>query len=350
MKKVVILLFFVSLSVLGFAQGVAGLTCENAIPVNNNYQGSIATPGEYYYSVWTFDLPLTCYFYPTTEDVSTLYLDVDFTCTPGVYEDSNIAELIQDVAAWGEEMPLRFDDFNKGVDDNNRVYYSLSVSEVYRELMAGFGISYDVQALVKLTTSSAGEIYMTPDTAFRSCVESSIRLDIPKSISLGAIASDDVYLLPLGDWQEDGLTVTWEGVQSPVQIWIGKDCGFELKTFGENCALTSYELYPDAGNGENILDLTKNMIGDLMDLVNQGGICYVRFVSLETANIVWEKRKLTGPLAQATKLELNQAAAVKANDSEQLYYFPKKWQSDDIKFTTPSHKSIKAYFAICSSL
>jgi hypothetical protein len=72
------------------AQTPDGLTCETAIPVNKSYQGSIDAPGVYYYTAGTYDLPLTCYFYPTDAEVTELYMDVDFTCTPGVYDDPNI--------------------------------------------------------------------------------------------------------------------------------------------------------------------------------------------------------------------------------------------------------------------
>ena len=147
MKKFFFTFWVLSLSLGLMAQTLDGLSCENAIPVDTSYAGSIAEPGVYYYSAWTYDLPLACYFYPEDEELSTLYFDVDFTCTPGVYDDPKIEDLLNTTIGWGIDMPIRFDKFEKGIDENGRTYYTMSIQETYRELMANFGVSYDVQAL-----------------------------------------------------------------------------------------------------------------------------------------------------------------------------------------------------------
>lgn len=345
MNKTIFLLSLLILSSVVFAQTADGLTCETAIPVGSDFQTKIDAPGEYYFSAWTYDLPLTCYFYPTTGDVSTLYLDIDFTCTPGVYDDHRIKELLDATSGWGVSLPIRFDDFERAVDEHDRVYYSLSVSDVYRELMVACGISYDVQALVKVTTSSAGEVRMTPDTTFRSCVESAIWLNLPATVNTGSQHSGDLYLLPLSDWQNDSIQLTWTGTQAPVQIWMGSDCEFELKTYGENCAIDMVQLSPDAGNGENVWTITKEMVGTLISLLDQGGMCYLYFVSTEDAQVIFERKAIEGPLATAIRMELNEAAPVKANDAEQLYYFPAKWKSNSLIFSSSSSQPVTAYFA-----
>ena len=113
MKKLIVVLSLMMPLVLS-AQVYDGLTCETAIPVDTAYEGSVPSAGVYYYSAWTYDLPLACYFYPSTEEVSELYLDVDFTCTPGVYDDPKIVDLLNTSMGWGIEMPIRFKDFEKG--------------------------------------------------------------------------------------------------------------------------------------------------------------------------------------------------------------------------------------------
>ena len=343
MKKCLFICLSVFLSVGLFAQETDGLTCENAIPVDTSFTGSIPAPGVYYYSAWTYDLPLACYFYPEDDNVSELYLDVDFTCTPGVYDDPKIEDLLNASIGWGIEMPIRFDKFEKGIDDNGRTYYTMSIQETYRELMANFGVSYDVQALIKVTTSSAGDIHMAPDTTFKACVENSIWLNLPDTAFTGVMTNDESYVLPMSDWQNDSIRFRWTGKQAPVQVWIGDKCGFDLSLTGSNCAVDYFQLQPDAGNGENIYEMSRQMIWDMIDLLEKGGIYYVRIISPEEAELIVEKQPIDGPLADAIELELDKPTKVSANATEQVYYFPTDWKSRSLEFVSSVATSITAY-------
>ena len=342
MKNLGVLFAFLAMPLMFSAQTPDGLTCETAIPVNSTYTGSIPAPGTYYFTAWTYDLPLTCYFYPDSE-VDELYLDIDFTCTPGVYDDPNVEELLDVTTGWGIKMPMHFDDFIVDSDENGKTYYSLSVSEVYRELMANFGISYNVQAFVKVVTSSAGNITMTPDSTFRNCVETSKWITLPTNVRV--LPSSEIYVLPLADWDNDSVRFVWNGKSAPVQVWMGDDCDFDLTLSGENAAVGQFELLPDAGNGENIFVMTKQMIIDYINYLEKGGIYYVRFVSPETAELVVEKQPITGPMADAIRFEVNESIKVDANDVEQVYYFPIEWKKRNIQFVSSVNTPVKAYFA-----
>ena len=345
MKNLGVLFAFLAMPLMFSAQTPDGLTCETAIPVNSTYTGSIPAPGTYYFTAWMYDLPLTCYFYPKDEFVSELYMDIDFSCTNGVYEDPNIQELVDETMGWGIKMPMRFDRFVQGVDPvTNKKYYSYAVEKVYRDLMANFGISYDVQAFVKVTVSSAGDICMQPDTAFRSCVETSIWLNLSDTAHVKTLGGDDVYVLPFADWQNDSVRFVWTGKQSPVQMWVGEDCGFDLKLTGENAALKCYEIRPDAGNGENIFVMSRQDIADLIDFANNGGVLYMRAIAVENADLIVEKQPIKGPMADAIRLEFNQAAPVKANDVNQVYYFPTSWKVRDLLLTSEDKTAMTAYF------
>ena len=345
MKKLFSVLFCVTCAFALSAQTPDGLTCETAIPVDSTYTGRIPAPGVYYFTAWTYDLPLTCYFYPTEDVVNELYLDIDFTCTPGVYADPNLQELVDETMGWGVKVPMRFDRFVQGIDPvSNRKYYSLTVERVYRDLMANFGISYDVQALVKVTVSSAGDISMRPDTAFRSCVESSTWLNIPASVNVTTMGGSDVYVLPFADWQNDSVRFIWKGTKAPVNVWVGDDCDYELKLTGENAALKCYEIQTDAGNGENIFVMSRQDIADLINFANNGGVLYMRAIAAENAELIIEKQPISGPMANAIRLEFNQAAPVKANDVNQVYYFPASWKVRDLLLTSDKKTAMTAYF------
>lgn len=343
MKKFFSVILCVTCALTLLAQTPDGLTCETAIPVDESYQGTIDAPGVYYYTAWTYDLPLTCYFYPTSE-VDSLYLDIDFTCTPGVYDDPNIKELLDETMGWGVKVPMRFDNFIKEVDEYGRLRYSLSVSHVYRDLMGNFGISYDVQAVVKVKTTAAGEIHMKPDTAFRACVEGSEWLSLPDTISVSMLSADDTYVLPLSDWQNDSVRFIWKGQNAPIQMWIAEDCDFELKLTGENAALKCYEIRPDAGNSENIFVMTRQDIVDLIDFANNGGVLYMRAITAEDADLIIEKQPIQGPMADAIRLEFNKPAAVQANNVQQVYYFPATWKQRDLLLSSEKNTAITAYF------
>ena len=345
MKKLFSILFCVTCALTLSAQTPDGLTCENAIPVDSTYTGSISAPGTYYFTAWTYDLPLTCYFYPEDEVVTELYLDIDFSCTPGVYDDPNIEELLDVTMGWGIKMPIHFDDFIVDTDANGRTFYSLSVSEVYRELMSNFGLTSDVQAFVKVVTSSAGSITMAPDNQFRNCVENSEWLTLPSVVDVNVLGGEESYVLPLADWQNDSVRFVWNGKTAPVQVWMGTNCDFDLTLSGENAAVANFELHPDAGNGENIFVMTKQMIIDYINYLEKGGIYYVRFVSAEYAELVVEKQPIQGPMADAIRLEINESVKVGANDNEQVYYFPVDWKKRNIQFVSSVNTPVKAYFA-----
>ena len=343
MKKLFSILFCVTCALALSAQTSDGLTCENAIRVDSTYTGRIPAPGTYYFTAWTYDLPLTCYFYPTEEVVTELYLDIDFSCTSGEYSDPNIKELVDETMGWGIQMPIRFDKFNEGNDQNGKKYYSISVEEIYRDMMSNFGITYNVQAFVKVVTSSAGSITMSPDLTFRNCVESAKWVELNDTLPVSMVSNDDVFVLPLPEWKNDSIRLVWTG-KSPVQLWIGDDCDFDLKLTGSNKALKNYEISPDAGNNENILVLTRQEIADLINLVYNGGYAYVRIVSAEDATIIVEKQPIQGPMADAIRLEFNQPAPVKANDVKQVYYFPASWKVRDLLLTSDKKTAMTAYF------
>jgi hypothetical protein len=328
-----------------FAQTPDGLTCETAIPVNSTYTGSIPAPGTYYFTAWTYDLPLTCYFYPDGGSLTDLYMDVDFSCTNGVYEDPNIQELLDVSTGWGIKIPIRFDDFIQSTDEFGRTYYYRSFDKTYRELMANFGVSYDVQAFVTVYTSTAGKITMKPDDTFRNCVENSTWLTLPTTVQVDMLSSEDSYVLPLADWQNDSIRFVWNGKSAPVQVWIGAECDFNLSLSGDNAAINKFELQPDAGNGENIYVMSKKAIIDFINYYEKGGIYYVRFASIEDAELVLEKQPISGPMADAIRLEVNESVKVAANDAEQVYYFPIEWNKRNIQFVSSVNTPVKAYFA-----
>ena len=346
MKNVTFLLvaMLVLASNMVLAQEPDGLTCENAIPVDTSYVGSVPAAGTYYYSASTYDLPMTCYFYPETTIDQAPKIYVDFTCTPGVYEDPNLQNMIMSASGWGVETPIAFY-FNRSLDEYNREVYTLTINESYREMMTMFDITYNIDAIIQLVAPSAGEITMRPDTTFKACVENSEWLNMPDTVVTGIQHESDSYVLPFVEWRNDSIRFRWMGTESPATVWIGEDCNFEMKLTGDNCALDMFVLHPDKGNGENIRNFSKQEISDYISLFGEGGVYYMRTVCSEDGELVIEKKPMDEAMAKAIPMAFDQASNVSANAIEQVYYFPKEWANYNVIWQSSAAQKVTAHFA-----
>ena len=337
-------LFVASVSI--FAQTPDGLTCETAIPVDKSFVGTVPAAGTYYYSASTYDLPLTCYFYPDTPVEQAPKVYVDFTCNSGVYDDPNIVELLEVGTGWGIALPLILtftDEYDKA--NNNYKYYSLSIGAFYRELMAQYNITYNVQAIVKLEAPCGGRVTLTPDTAFKSCVENSAWLSLPSSVATQANFASDSYVLPFADWKNDSIQFRWTGVNTPASLWIGKTCDFKLTTTGDSAAIAHIVLQPNAGNNEHIYSMTKQEVKDFTSQYGLGGVYYIKVVAAEDAEVVFEKKPLSPEMQKAIPLQLNQTVSVAANATDQVYYFPIEWENNSMYWSFATMANVTAYFS-----
>lgn len=325
------------------------LTCEDAIPVDTSYTGTIDAAGTYYYSAWTYDLPLTCRFYPTSEVKVLPYIDVDFSCVNGQYDDPNIVEMLDATSGWGIQMPIRFT-FDEKEDANGKTFYVLTITEFYREQMSNFGITYNVQAFIKLVSENAGTITLKPDTTFQSCISNSHWVNLPDTIPTGAAYGDRIYAMPFADWVNDSIRFRWTGTTSPVRIWLGTTCDFEPQSDGDNPALDYLSLYPNEGNNDSIIELDKAMLQMYLSFLHEAGgtnegIFYARVISAENASVIVERKPMSETMASAKLLEYDKPVDVAADDTEQLYYFPQKWANQrNLLFTATSDAKISAYF------
>ena len=346
MKNVTFLMvaMLVLASNMVLAQEPDGLTCESAIPVDTSYVGSVPAAGTYYYLASTYDLPMTCYFYPEMEIAENPQIYVDFTCISGYYEDPNLAKMIQSANGWGVPTPIPFT-FNRALDENNREVYTLTIDESYREMMTMFDITYNIDAIVQVNVPCGGEVRMAPDTTFKACVENSIWLNLPDTITTGLQHEGDSYVLPFVEWRNDSIRFRWMGTESPATVWIGEDCNFEMKLTGDNCALDMFVLHPDKGNGENIRNFSKQEISDYISLFGEGGVYYMRTVSSEDGELVIEKKPMSEAMAKAIPLALDQASEVASDATEQVYYFPATWKDYSVLWTSTSSKQLTAQFS-----
>ena len=335
-------LFVASVSI--FAQTLDGLTCETAIPVDKSFEGTIPAAGTYYYSAFTYDLPMTCNFYPEVSGVKTPEVLVDFTCTPGYYNDPNLAELLSSIQESGMQIPIPFS-FQKLNDSENGEYFALTIDESYREILSNFTITYDLQAFIQLSAPCAGAIKMEHDTVFRDCIESAEWISMPDTLVTGVEYKDEIYALPFAEWQLDSIRFNWMGVQNPITIWIGKTCDFELNVNVENGALDMFVLYPNEGNEENIRNFTRKEIGDFISNHGNGGVYYMRALTAENAELVIEKKPMSEEMKKAIRMEMDKSVNIDPENPKQVYYFPKTWLSDNLRWTSSSYKGLQMFWS-----
>ncbi len=325
MKHLFSTLFVVFFAASMMAQ--TGLTCEDPIPVDENYTATVAGPCELWYVANTYDLPLHVYFSPFTDkspfgpDVS-----IDFTCTPGRYDDPKIDSLINTIADFDITFPVEF--MCDLVVRNGKNEWDLSIDKSYRERMAEFGITYNVKALVKVTYYEGGEISLKPDDLFKNCMETSEPITLGDTIDILPNASERSFIVSYADWQNDSIRFVWKG-EEPVRVWLAETmCDFEpslvdpfVWNYFDVAQETPYKLYTD------------QMKKDIKEHTG-GGLFYGKIMSPVAGKLVVEKIPMSKPKGDAELLVYGKTITIPANGVNKLYCFPKTWTSTEFASVT----------------
>ena len=325
MRKILSFVLLAGLSVAAVAQ--QGLTCDNPIPVNKDYNGSVPAAGTYYFAAWTYDLPLQVFFTPVTPNQTVRpTVEVDFTCTPGVYEDRKIDSIVHEVSEWNIEIPMRFT--TDLVERDGRNDFSLSISKTYREQLARFGVTYNVQAYVKVTFPEAGGVHIVPDTAFQSCMETAKHITLDDTIQIQPNDSDQSYIFPYTDWQNDSVRFSWSHGSHPLTVFVAnaEECDFEPK------ASNAYVWTVIQIGRDSAVNLLAADIKNAIENNGSGGLYYGKILTRGTpGKFVVEHIPLD---KQPIELQYGQAVNYVANDTDQVYFFPSTWTGTS--FTTPT--------------
>ncbi len=327
------------------AENKQGMTCDDPIVVTQDFTMSIAEPGIYWFKASTYDLPINVKITPDWErfgDYAETFVNpkvsIDFSCTNGVYDDPNIQEMITSVSGWGVKVPINLD----FVLDDEGMNFELGISETYRTLMMQYGITYDVDALVRLDLSFPATTTLAPDTAFRACADNAYWAKYPDTLNISTATIDSVYVFPVTEWRSDSIRFRWTGTEK-AQLWIGATCGFELTNEDEN-VLEIDTLYP-AGDTRCYRDYSA---ADLQQMVRDwgdgSGVFYARILSSDKAQFVIEPKPIQGPMAHAIELVQDKTTEIAADDTTQVYYFRKKWERNSMRLVANTDDTIIAYF------
>ena len=328
---------FSALVLVLFATAVvaqSGLTCDDAIPVDKNYVGTIPAEGEYWFTAYTYDLPLNVHFSPLSDDSDwgpEVY--VDFTCVPGVYEDHKLDSVINGMTDFGLELPVEF--LCDRVVRNGKVEWDLSINENYRENLTRCGITENVQAFVKVYFSEPGEIRLKPDTSYQSCMENE-RVKLGDTLEILPNDADRVFILPYSEWKKDSIQFTWIGDGS-VDVWVSDgSCEFTPVSTSAyvKARYTSTATKPHKLQPEDIDAAVQNWLG--------GGVYFAKVMAKNAGKLVVEKIPL-GPIqGDAILLKHGESVELEAND-ERVFCFPKTWKSTE--FVSSSSSSMSMFIA-----
>ena len=328
-------LLFILLNALAYTCVSAQSFCHLATPVGTSYTDTITTPGTRYYSAWTYDLPIDMYFIASDPNCPTPpEMWFDLTCTPGVYDDPNMQQLIQDTAKYGVTVPMMIGCETTWVDSLSTYVHHLKLGKSYRNRLKLVGIDYNVNAYVKVISPCGGIAQIAQDTSSMACDKEARRVSVLDSTRVLANDSLNTYIFPYKDWisQADSVAIYWEG-NEPVRIWIeGNVCDFITDV------QHAWDYYDIPANGEYHISRTA-----MEDALNSGtqdttGFFYAKVFSAE------EGRLFTRPLIPETKgatlLHYDSIQQVSVADNP-FFCFPTSWES--VEWVAKTRKIVKMY-------
>ncbi len=306
--------------------------CHLVQDVGTYYEDTIKSAGTYYYSAWTFDLPMDVYI--TSLDASCSeppQVWADLTCTPGMYDDPKIQELVQDTAKFGVSVPWALG--CETTFENGHYTHHLQLGKSYRNRLKLFGIDYNVRAFVKVVVPCAGVAHMEQDTSSMACVKDARRLALTDSTHVLANDSLNTYLFPFQDWlnETDSVAIYWEGTE-PAHIWLNaNNCEFDIDV------LHSWDNFIIPANEE--VHLTKSYLElGLTEVQDSTGFIFAKIFSPEEGRLF--SRPLVPETRGATLLRYDQTQIVTVSDTS-FYCFPIDWTT--VEWVANTRKIVKLY-------
>lgn len=308
--------------------------CSRVQPVGTFYTDTITQPGTYYYSAWTYDLPMQVHFVPSDPSVTTPpQIWVDLTCEPGFYSDPNIQELVRDTVKYGISVPMKLNGTSTWVDDHWE--FDLRIGKSYRNKLKLVGVNYNVQAYVKVVYTSPGSLVMEQDTSANVCVNEAKRIELDGRYRILEHDSVTTYLLPYKEWLDQGVdsvALRWEGT-APATVWThGSNCEFGLNV--RDC----WDRWQVAANGGEY-HVTRQQMETALNQGTQDttGLFFTKIYSDSEGYLT--VRQLMPNLQGSTLLEYD-----KKNDivPGELYSFPNTWKGHT-QWQAYTRRAVKMY-------
>ena len=306
--------------------------CHLVQDVGTYYEDTIESAGTYYYSAWTFDLPMDVYITsldPTCNAVPQVWADM--TCNPGVYDDPNIRDLVRDTAKFGISVPMALN-CETTIEDGHYKHH-LQLGKSYRNRLKLFGIDYNVRAYVKVVLPCAGIAHLEQDTSSQACVKDARLLALTDSTRVLANDSLNTYLFAFKDWLggADSVALYWDGPE-PAHIWLnGNNCEFDIDI------QHSWDNFIIPSNSE--VHLTKDYLNlGLREIQDSTGFLFAKIFSPEEGRII--SRPLIPETKGATLLAYDSIQQVSIADHS-FFCFQKNWNG--IEWVADTRRVVKLF-------
>lgn len=306
--------------------------CSQVQPVGTYYEDTIESPGTYYFSAETFDLPMDVMFTsldPNCSEAPQLWADL--TCTPGYYSDPNIRDLVKDTIKYGISVPMSIKCQTDTIDGH--YVHHLKLGKSYRNKLKLVGVDYSVPAYVKVVLPCAGVAHMEQDTSSQACINEARSIGLQDETRVLAHDSLTTYLLQYKEWltQADSVLFHWEGPDSVI-VWIGtNDCEFYPD------ALHAWDFYEIGPYGDFHLS-RKTMENALKDKTDTTGYFFAKIFSNEEG--YFSTRPLVPETKGATLLQYDTPQRVKSA-APVFYCFPKEWTG--VEWVAETRRAVTMY-------
>ena len=308
----------------------SGTSCYDAIPIDKDYQATIDGRCTMWYTASTYDLPITVRFIPASgSGIFTPDIAIDLTCTPGVYDDPMIDSLIR-LADSKISFPYELAFEPEGNE------YVLSIAKTYRDNLAEFGVTYPVQAYVKVNFYEAGIATLNPDKHFSNCINNATYVNLGDTFDIMPSDPNRVFVFPYTDWKNDSIRFVWEG-EGTAQVYVAvQECDFTPSITDPYC-ITSFDMAEEAP-----FKMYSEEINATIDENGNGGLYYAKVITQSAGKLIVEKIPETIIVDNSLLLEYGQTISV-STISDKVYRFPITWQATE--FLTNIPDSVAMYMS-----
>lgn len=314
-----------------------GEACRTAIPMGKDYSAQVKKGQTIWYSAWTFDLPLTVTFAPQSKTDPAPDVEMDFTCTPGIYQDSILCSLFCKSSSGSGiqfDMPHKPALSSKTLDDGTFVYY-LSLGKRYRDLLLQVGISYNVEVFVKVTYKCNGIISLAPDDLFSNCVDGAKFMHFGDTVNVKTNDKQRHVIVPYVQWQEDTVIYRWNGT-APLTMSVANTCNFD-PTDNSNSDIIQYVPSVQPGDSVKVEATRIYKWVHNPEYPNEAGMYFAKFYSAAPGVITIVKAPQAPPQGGATLLRFDKTYALNAHETS-VFAITRMWNDDTLntRFVTPT--------------
>ena len=333
---------FASIHVPVPAYAGSGTSCSDPMKLIPNFEQTIVAPDSFWYVANTFDLPLSIDFYPASSMTEDIALWLDFSCTPGVYDDPILDKLFGKSHSSYYSMPYR-QMVSISADASGKPRYHVAFGEFYRNMLLLQGIDYNLEVYIRVEFPCGGWLTMTPDP-FNYCMgDDAPFMHLGDSVFVDADDKQSHIIVPYVQWQYDSIQYEWHGEEECI-FGVSSQCLFDPTDGNDTRIINGGPDHPIPPGGT--FKVTSRQLMDYVNnppkYPNDAGMYFAKFYSHSPGYIKIVQIPSTPPQGEAEVLKYGIQTEVHANDTAHLYAIPDSW-IQPMQFTTPTDRIFRMY-------